>query len=251
MKHLATSLTLCGLLAVVSSVPANATLITFSTAPNNNAGGDLTTATTPSLPNPTATILGISSLGLTTLAVSGAPSNSGTYTPIFVTESYNGTTDLLTITGTINGCPTCGNLPGLTSSSTLLSIQFAGNLTANATTSSASLNNPPPPGITSITVNATLLADLGLTGANFFFSNLSGTGNSNGDPGNYNLSTESLTISTTTPEPATWLLMLCGLGLVVALRKVSIAAKKRQIPAARPDHKLSVPHVWIEELSSR
>ena len=167
MKSIISVSTLCSaVVLLVSAVPGRAATISFT---STTGGGDINTASLGA----TATVTGLTEI-FDTLAVAGAPLNNGTYAPLFLHESLDTTTNILTLTGTINGCLLCGSLPGLTVSSTLMSIQLSGPLTANATLSGVSVNMP---GVTSITLSPTLLADLGLTGATATLTSLGNTGN--------------------------------------------------------------------------
>jgi hypothetical protein len=222
MKTKTSILTLGAALLLVAAVPGKAATISFT---STLGGGDITTSSIGS----NAPITGFLEY-FNTLTVTGAPSNNGTYTPLFLTESFNTTTDVLTLTGTISGCSTCGSLPGLTVSSTLATIQFSTGLTANASTTSGSVNMPSLASITSITLSATLLADLGLTGSTFTLADLGNVSTSCCSDGkNYQNQTSGiLSFSTTSvPEPnflpLTALLLAAGV-LVLRKKKSSSAA---------------------------
>lgn len=182
-------------------------------------GGDITTNS--GLIGPNDPITGFVNVPFNTLIVSGAPANNGTYIPIFEQENFNATTNVLTLSGTINGCSTpsnCANLPGLLTSSNLVTIQFSTDLTANTTGgASESLNEPAPLTITSIIVSPTLLADLGLSSSTpFTLTALTAVGQSVGSTNNFveNGATLLLT-SGAVPEPNTWMLIISGLALMI------------------------------------
>jgi hypothetical protein len=182
-------------------------------------GGDITTDITKI--GATDPITGFVNVPFNTLIVSGAPANNGTYIPIFEQENFNTTTDVLTLSGTINGCSTpsnCANLPGLLTLTNLVTIQFSTGLTANTTGGTTiSLNEPAPASITSITLAPALLADLGLTSSTpFTLTALTTTGQPVGNSGdNYVENTASLILSAPVPEPGSWMMMISGLALTV------------------------------------
>ncbi len=182
-------------------------------------GGDITTDITKI--GATDPVTGFVNVPFNTLIVSGAPSNNGTYIPIFEQENFNATTNVLTLSGTINGCSTpsnCANLPGLLTSSNLVTIQFSTGLTANTTGGTTiSLNEPAPASITSITVAPALLADLGISSSTAFtLTALTTTGQPVGTTGNnYVENTASLVLGAAVPEPGSWMLMISGLGLTI------------------------------------
>jgi len=212
-----------------SAISATATTISFGNVVSGS--GDITTgplgASSP-LANsgltcgahPSATNLAICDVPFQTLTISGAPTGSanGSYTPLNVYEQFNATTNTLTMYGAIAGCATCSNLPGLTLATTLVTIVFAADLTGNATTSSFTLN--PFPGVTSVTVNSTLLGDLGASGP-FFLSVLTASGNADSAAGgNYRVTAGSLVLTDVAPEPGSAALMTIGLaGLAIGARK--------------------------------
>jgi hypothetical protein len=212
-----------GMLFLGAATPAHAALIEFedSSLFGNSilTGGDVTTDITMiGLNDP---ITGFVNVPFNTLIVSGAPSNNGTYIPIFEQENFNATTDVLTLSGTINGCSTpsnCSNLPGLTTLTNLVTIHFSTDLTANTTGGSTlTLNEPSPASITSITVASALLADLGLSPSTAFtLTALTASGQPVGTSGNnYVENAASLTLSTVAPEPGSWILMMGGLALTI------------------------------------
>jgi hypothetical protein len=220
VKHILSASTLFSALVLLgSAVPGQAGTISFTSA---LGGGDITTQAPP---GPSATILGLTE-SFSTLTVTGG-TNPGTYQPLFLTEllTIGATTETLTMTGTLTGCTTCSTVfPTLTSSTTLATIVFnsATALTANAGTTSASVNMPSLGSITSITLNSTFLADLGLT-APFSLSAL-GNVSSASQPGNYqNQSSGVLTFANGTvgtPEPSSGLLLGSALlGGVMLLKR--------------------------------
>jgi hypothetical protein len=170
--------------------------------------------------HPSSGFLGICDVTFKTLTISGAPtaSTNTSYTPLNFYEEYNTTTNTLTMYGSVAGCATCSNLPGLTVATTLVTIVFSSNLTANATTSSFSLNAFPA--VNSITVNPTLLSDLGASGT-FLLSVLTASGDADSSAGgNYDATAASLVITTATPEPGSAALMTIGLAaLAIGARK--------------------------------
>jgi hypothetical protein len=192
-------------------------------------GGDITTDITMIGANDPIT--GFVNVPFNTLIVSGAPSNNGTYIPIFEQENFNATTDVLTLSGTINGCSTpsnCANLPGLLTLTNLVTIQFSAGLTANTTGGATiSLNEPAPGSITSISLAPALLADLGLSSSTpLTLTALTTTGQPVGASGNnYVENTASLVLSAPVPEPGSWMLMISGLALTICgTRKKSLQA---------------------------
>ena len=206
MKHLTSASIVCAaLLFVGSAVPSQAAEILFS---STTGGGDITTgslgATAPLVPSFPPNPIGLSET-FDKLVVTGAPSNNGTYSPLFLTESFDTSTDILTLTGAILGL----SIP----TQTLVTIQLNTDLTANASTSSVSLNKPSAASIVSITLSPTLLADLGLSGATFSLNGLTDLSGSCCVGGlNYQSQTSaSLDLVTGVPEPTSWL--LTGIGL--------------------------------------
>jgi hypothetical protein len=202
-------------LLLVSAVPGGAATISFT---STTGGGDINTGPLGA----TATVTGLTEI-FDTLTVTGAPSGNGTYAPLFLNELLNATTNVLTLTGTISGCTSCGSLPGLTTSSTLVSIQLSGPLTADATASGVSVNMP---GVTSITFSSTLLADLGLSGASPTLTNLGNTANPCCVGGtNYQNQTSGTLVFDTTPIPEPTFLpltaLILGLGAFVLRRRSS------------------------------
>lgn len=205
---------------LLTGAARGATVISFT---STSTGGDISTA----LPlGPNDTITGFTNIPFDTLTVTGAPEDNGVYKPVFLQESLNTTTDVLTLSGTINGCTNCGNLPGLTTTSALVSIQISA-LTANTT-----LGSPPGdnfnvnfPTVTSITVSPVLLADLGLTGATFSLTGFTDSGQSQGSGGNsYTSSSASLVLSNiAVPEPGSWFFAVLGIGTILSLRRFRTA----------------------------
>jgi hypothetical protein len=107
---------------------------------------------------------------------------------------------------------------------------LSSGLTANASTTSGSVNMPSLASITSITLSATLLADLGLTGSTFTLANLGNVSASCcADGMNYqNQSSGILSFTTATvPEPSflplTALLLAVGLLVLRKKRTSSVA----------------------------
>ena len=220
MKRLISASTLCAtLLFFGSAIPSRAADILFS---STTGGGDLNTASlgpaAPLVPSFPPSPLGLSET-FDKLVVTGAPLNNGTYSPLFLTETFDTTTDVLLVTGAIPGL---GIL-----SQTLLTIQLNTDLTANATTTSVSLNKPSALSITSITLSATLLADLGLSGAPLSLNGLADLSAAccvNGS--NYQNQTGALLdLVTAVPEPTSWLLAAIGFAslVFVSLKKFSRA----------------------------
>jgi len=218
MKSIISVSTLCtAVVLLVSAVPGRAGTISFT---STTGGGDINTATLGA----TAAVTGLTET-FDTLTVTGAPLSNGTYAPLFLHESLDTITNILTLTGTINGCTLCGSLPGLTVSSTLASIQLSSPLTANATLSGVSINMP---AVTSITFSSTLLADLGLTGATATLTSLGNTANPCCVGGtNYQNQTSGTLVFSTTPIPEPTFLPLTALVLALGafvLRKRSSSA---------------------------
>ena len=206
-----------------------ATTITFGNVVSGS--GDITTAglgANAPLANsgvtcgahPSATNLGICDMVFQTLTITGAPtaSTNTSYTPLNLYEQYNATTNTLTVYGSIGGCATCSNLPGFTVATTLVTIVFSSNLTGNATASTFSLN--PFPSVNSITVNSTLLSDIGASGP-FFLNVLTATGNADSAVGgNYRTTSGSLVLTDVAPEPGSAVLTTLGLAaLILGSRK--------------------------------
>jgi hypothetical protein len=197
----------------IGIVACQAAEILFS---STTGGGDITTgslgATAPLVPSFPPNPIGLSET-FDKLVVTGAPSNNGTYSPLFLTETFNTTTDVLTLVGAI---------PGLSIlSQTLVTIQLNTDLTANATTTSVSLNKPSAASIVSITLSPTLLADLGLPSATFSLNGLTDLAASCCDTGlNYqNQTSASLDLVTGVPEPTSWLLTGIGLASLAFVSK--------------------------------
>jgi hypothetical protein len=210
VKHLISAFTLCGtLLFFGSAIPSRAADILFS---STTGGGDLNTGSlgpaAPVVPSFPPNPIGLSET-LDKLVVTGAPLNNGTYSPLFLTETFDTTTDLLTLSGAIAGL---GML-----SQTLATIQLSTDLTANATTTSVSLNKPSALSITSITLSATLLADLGLSGTALSLNGLTDVSSACCVTGvNYqNQTVASLDLVTGAPEPTSWLLTAIGFASLV------------------------------------
>jgi hypothetical protein len=200
------------------AAPAKATTISFSNV--KTGSGDITATafgtnepllnSAACTPSPEA----ICNVTFQTLTISGAPTAgaNGTYTPLFLQENFDATTNTLTIAGEIAGCTTCGGLPGFTTSTTLVTIVFGADLTGNAGMSTFSLNALPS--ITSITVNSMLAADLGDTGP-YQPSSMTLTAQPGGAIPNYNSISGTLVLTDAVPEPSTVLLTSMGLGLIV------------------------------------
>jgi hypothetical protein len=163
----------------------------------------------------------ICNLEFQTLTISGAPTSAanGSYTPLDLLENFNASTDTLTVTGSIGGCAGCANLPGLSATTTLVTIVFSADLRGDATTSSFTLNTPPS--VSSVTVNSTLLADMGVSSA-FYLSAMTENGIAESGAGlnYYSTTNSSLALSTTaTPEPASGPLAMLGLALVLFMSR--------------------------------
>jgi len=215
---------------VGSTTTARATTIFFGDVVSGT--GDITTgpigATSPLQnsgltcgPHPAATNLAICDMVFSTLVISGAPTAAanGSYTPLNLYEQYNANTNTLTMYGSIQGCASCSNLPGFVSATTLLTIVFSSNLTANATVSSATIN--PFPVVNSVTINPTLLLDLGETGP-FVLTTFSAGGNADSSVGgNYRTTFGSLMLSSGVPEPGSAALLGLGLAAAIIARRVS------------------------------
>lgn len=220
MKNLFSASVLCAaLLLLVSAVPSRAADILFT---STTGGGDITTgvlgAAAPLVPSFPPNPIGLSET-FDKLVVTGAPSNNGTYSPLFLTETFNTTTDVLTLSGAILGL----SIP----TQTLVTITLNTDLTANATTSGVSLNMPSAASIVSVSVSSTLLADLGLSGAGVSLNGLTDLSGSCCVGGlNYQSQTSaSLDLVTGVPEPTSWLLTASGLALLafVSRKKFSRA----------------------------
>jgi len=216
MKSAISALAMVIILLFGFAAPSQATVITLGSAVSGT--GDITTSsfgTNAPLSNSascTPTPLAICNLEFATLMISGAPNSSanGTYNPLDLIEGYSATTDTLTIYGAIGGCSNCSNLPGLTTAQTLITIVFSSNLTGDATGSSFSLNAFPL--VTSITINATLLSDLGASGS-YVLTALTANGNPVGDIPNYSSTTASLVLTSAVAEPGTLTLIALGLAI--------------------------------------
>ena len=217
MKNTVASLVCPMLLIAGSAINSQGASILFT---STLTGGDLTTQFPLGLSD---VVTGLVNIPFNSLVVSGAPLNNGTYTPLFLREDFNTTTHVLTLVGTVNGCATCAALPGLSASSTLVSILLSGDLTANTTTSTSSLNKPPPAQIISITLSSILLADLGLAGSTFELNALTSAGQADsGTGGNYVSAGASLGLISTTPEPASLLTFMLGLVPSVMLSRKTV-----------------------------
>jgi hypothetical protein len=201
--------------------PAHGTTILFQD--NALIGGDITTAFPLSASDPLTSVI---NAPFNLLTISGAAANNGSYTPLFLQENFNSATDTLTLSGTINGCPRCGNLPGMLVNSNLVTIQFSTDLTGDTSGASESdfvLNNPSAADIVSVTVSPTLLADLGMTGTAFNLTDLDLVGQAVSTRGNSFVVVQNGTIRLNSagdpppsvPEPATWQAALLGFGLVI------------------------------------
>jgi len=226
MKRLIAHAMSCAALSILClALPLHAAIIEFSSTGANP--GDLT------LLNPTGANDPVEGLGspspdvpeaLQDLTVSGVPTaaaDSGSpYTSLFMTEVYS--PDTLTITGNLSAYSEFSNVNS--SSDVLVTIVFSSaGLTADATSSSVSLNFPT--NVVSITLGSLFAADLGLPTslAPADLVALTGTGGAPVASGNYNLVTGSLELNTTAPEPGSWLMAALGLGLMFlgARRKLS------------------------------
>jgi len=217
MKHILSASTLCAaILFLGSAIQSHAATIEFL---SSSPGGDLTTAGVGSA----ATVLGIGSPSpdapeiFDTLMIFNDGSVNGNYTPIYLKEIYNSTTDTLTVSGTLN--PYFANLSTTTN---LVTIVFSSaGLTANATSSNVALNFPTD--VVSITLGTTFASDLGLPTSlsPVDLLGLTDVGQSNGDTGNYDITSASLVLDSNAPEPGSWLLMTLGSALIV------LAARRR------------------------
>jgi len=211
------------LLFLGAAVPGQATIAFTSSL----TGGDVTTAASPLGPNDP--ILAYTAY-FDTMVVSGAPSNNGTYTPLYLNELYDPSTYTLTVTGsvTMNGNP----LPGLAGVTTLVTITFASDLTANTSGGGFSMNFPTD--VTSITFSSTLLADLGLSGSGWTLAGLSDGADIGGDPGSFTSVAPTLFLTQggsdggATPEPGSWVMTTLGLA------SIAYFSRKRQSKGGKP-----------------
>jgi hypothetical protein len=201
------------LLFLGPAIPAHAAIIALS---STLAGGDLTTLNLTGNPDP-VTGIGFPNPdppeNLNTLTISGDGAANGTYS-IFLNEIYNGTTDTLTVSGTITGVPVFSNLATTSILETIV-LSSAG-LSANATTSGASVIFPT--NVVSITLGSNFAADLGLPTslAPADLTALTDVGNSIGAVGgNYDLTSATLTLTTLAPEPGSWMTMITGLAFTI------------------------------------
>lgn len=217
-------------LLVWVAAPAHASTILFQDT--DLTGGDITTTLPLGASDP---LSGVVNAPFNALTVFGAAANNGSYAPLYLLENFDSSTDILTLSGTINGCPTCGNLPGLQTDTNLVTIQFSADLlgdTSGASGSAFVLEMPVSADITSVTVAPALLADLGLTGTAFQLTGLELAGQAVSAQGNNFVVVENGSIQLSsddppaaTPEPATWPIALLGLGLVMVACRASNRAK--------------------------
>ena len=210
-------------LLVSFTIPANATTISFSNVVSGS--GDITTSVFgPNAPLSDSLSCtpadAICAMNFATLVISGAPTASanGTYNPVFLSENYNAASRTLTISGSL------ASLPGLASTSTLVTIVFSSNLTGNATVSSFTLNAPPP--ISTITINSILAADLGSAGP-YALSSMTVTGNPGGAIPNYNSTSGTLVLTTDfVPEPTSAVFVATGLALAGLISRKKFSKTK-------------------------
>lgn len=138
--------------------------------------------------------------------IDGSPLSSGANQLGAVTLTYNGTSDVLTITTTGGGT---GIYSNITAGTTLLTFNFSAPLTVSSTSGASSLMVPRT---TSVSGNTLFVTDLGINAslANALEINTLGI---NGNVSSGTFTTSSTVFLVTTPEPATLLLFGSGLGL--------------------------------------
>jgi hypothetical protein len=198
MKRLLSATTFCSALLLLSAaIPSRASTITFMST--LGAQGEIHTASL----GPDATVLQLQAF-FNSMAVAGAPSGNGTYSGLYLTETY--TPDVLTVSGAV---PSLNS--NLSASTTLLTITFT-SAGLNADTNTLDLNSPVD--VSSITVSPTLLSDLGLSGASALTS-LTDTGRGNIVNDTFKSYNPGLNLTMEVAEPRSLFMMALGLGLTV------------------------------------
>jgi hypothetical protein len=142
------------------------------------------------------------------LIVSNDGAYNGTYKNLSLTLSFNNSTDQLTLSGAISG------LTGLSSSTTLETIQLSGGLSGTTNGSFTLDSNKVMSEVTSVTLSNTLLSDLGLVswyGVNLMNVSTSGPAVS-GTPNTYMSNSATLnTRVSAAPEPGSFVLLGAGI----------------------------------------
>jgi hypothetical protein len=143
------------------------------------------------------------------LIVSNDGANNGSYKNLSLTLSFNSTTDTLTLSGAIPG------LTGLSSATTLETIQLNAGLFGTTQNSFTLDSNKVLSEATSVTFSNQLLSDLGMTAGSGNLMNFSVSGPSvTGSPNTFQSSSAPLNANphvSAVPEPASLLLLAGGL----------------------------------------
>ena len=197
---------------------------------NTNGTGTSDVSVSGTIPGANDTVTYLTSI-LNQITITGVPSGNGTYNQsLYLTETYcatgsnecvaGETPNVIYVTGTIGAL----SIFNTSFSNALLAITLSGPLTGS-TTSGGLFTLTSPTSVSSISVNSTFAADLGLTNP---VTLISAANVNNGGNGSYTVIQQAEVDLNTdvVPEPGTWLLMTLGISLMAfTARKRSSLAK--------------------------
>jgi hypothetical protein len=186
------------LFACAAAAFASSTILEFEGTGNQTSGDSITFSGT--------TLATFTSVPVNELVVFTPSMTMYTANAAF---TYNPGPDTLTLAGTVSG------LAGLSSSTTLETINLSSPPTASSLSTAANgAFSITSLSVSSVTLSSTLLTDLGLTGSTLGFTSFGDTGSQNGSTGVYYSTSLTSTVTANqaaAPEPVSLLLVSGGL----------------------------------------